>query len=157
MKSILYPLKSTSKNRRSTEEIPKGIKFLLKAIEEHHTDYENNQKNNENVYQTQISYEFIYKRRFPDLMEIEEERNKVGYKNFKEKFKVVKEQGLSSTSSRIDTEQYIDKIKPQHDTHAYKRRNVYKSIIRHMAKVIAKNRQYLITVLDSNGFKRNEI
>ena len=48
MKSILYPLKSTSRSRRSIEEIPKGIELLLKAIEEHHTEYDNNPKNSKN-------------------------------------------------------------------------------------------------------------
>ena len=72
-----------------------------------------------------------------------------------------KDQSLAITEAKPDlksaSEQNSRKDKIKIEGRAYKRRNVYKSIIRHMARYIVKNRPILTHVLINNGFNQDEI
>jgi len=60
---------------------------------------------------------------------------------------------IKKSSRRKKKKTILNEIK----TNAYKRRNVYKSVIRHMFSCIKKNKSKIISLLSSKGFTDSEI
>ena len=93
---------------------------------------------------------FVYKQRFPDIME----REKIAIPLIPDSKPT--ESKCKSSKKSIDESDFSLKT-TKTKSNAYKRRNVYKSIIRHMISYLHENRKSLVSKLEEKGCSQSDI
>ena len=147
--------KNQDKNNPNNLRFPYGINLLLKVIEVNDGNDNIQEFQNNNVFKPYMASNliqvppptFIYQPRFPNIMD--------SCKNLPLSINHDQHKKETTIKRTKHTRKKLNSRKPK--TSSYKRRNVYKSVIRHMLSYSRKNKSEIRKMLESNGFLRSDI